>query len=72
LIDGDGRALLTGFGVISVVRGDKSLIPQDGPRDQEHLTTTTAWAAPEILRGGPVSKEGDIFAFAIVAVEVCT
>jgi len=27
-------------------------------------------AAPEILKGGAVTKEGDIFTFAMVAVEV--
>ena len=32
----------------------------------------TTWAAPEILRGGAVTKEGDVFTFAMVAIEVCT
>jgi hypothetical protein len=32
----------------------------------------TTWAAPEILRGGSVTKEGDVFTFSMVAVEVCT
>ena len=31
----------------------------------------TTLAAPEILGGGPMSKEGDVFTFAMVAVEVC-
>ena len=36
------------------------------------LANTTTWAAPEILHGGLPSKEGDVFTFAMVAVEVCT
>ena len=68
LIDKDGHARLTDFGLATVVRGDNSHL---GPQDH-NLTDTTTWAAPEILGGGPVSKEGDIFMFAIVVIEVRT
>ena len=66
LIDGEGRARLTDFGLTSIIRGEKSLVSaQDST-----VANATTWAAPEILGGGPISKEGDIFTFAMVAVEV--
>ena len=68
MIDRDGRARLTHFGLASVITGEKSLVSLE----DTNVTNTTTWAAPEILRGGSVSKEGDIFAFAMVAVEVRT
>jgi len=68
LIDGEGRARLTDFGLTSIVRGEKSIVSAQDPT----VTNVTTWVAPEILGGGPVSKEGDIFTFAMVAVEVCT
>ena len=66
LIDGDGHARLTDFGLAYIVWGDNSLHDPRGPKP----TNTMTWAAPEILGGGPVSKEGDIFMFAMVVVEV--
>ena len=67
LIDEDGHARLTDFGLTFIVRGEYSVAsPQDS-----HITSTATWAAPEILGRDPVSKEGDVFTFAMVAVEVC-
>ena len=57
LIDKDGRARLTGF-VLSFITQESAPV------------NTTTWAAPEILRGGGATKEGDVFTFAMVAVEV--
>ena len=52
-----------------IIHGENSIVsPQDST---SRLTSPTAWAAPEVLGGGPVSKEGDIFTFAMLAVEVC-
>ena len=65
LVDKDSHARLTDFGLTSVIRGENEIISAEATQD------TTAWAAPEVLKGGPVSKEGDIFTFAMVAVEVC-
>ena len=66
LIDGKGRARLTDFGLASIILGEKSPISaQDAT-----VTNVATWAAPEILGGGPASKEGDIFTFSMVAVEV--
>ena len=67
LIDKKGRARLTDFGLASITGGDFSVIT---PQDPDTANTTT-WAAPEILKGGPVTKEGDVFTFGMVAVEVC-
>ena len=66
MIDRDGHARLTDFGLISIIREENSVV---SPQDSDTANTTT-WAAPEILEGGPASKEGDIFTFAMVAVEV--
>ena len=71
LIDKGGRARLTDFGLASIIRGERSLLsPQESTTEN-----TTTWAAPEILRGTPTAKDsatkaGDIFMFAMVAVEV--
>ena len=66
LVDEDGHARLTDFGLTSITRGEDSVL---SPQDSSTAVTTT-WAAPEILHGGAVTKEGDIFTFAMVAVEV--
>jgi len=66
LIDKDGHARLTDFGLTSIIREDNSL-----QSPQSSIANTTTWAAPEILRGEPVSKEGDVFTFAMVVIEVC-
>ena len=68
LIDGDGRARLMDFGLTSVTQGETSIVSPQDP----NMTNTTTWAAPEILKGAPASEEGDVFTFAMVAVEVCT
>jgi serine/threonine protein kinase len=68
LIDKDGRARLTDFGLTSIIRGEYSV----ASLQEASETTTTTWAAPEILKGGPVTKEGDVFTFAMAAVEVHT
>jgi hypothetical protein len=68
LIDKDEHARLTGFGQTIVIRGDDPVLSLQDPDP----TVATTWAAPELSEGGVVTKEGDIFTFAIVAIEVCT
>ena len=68
LIDKDGHARLMDFRLASIIREE---YPTVSPQESSAENTTT-WAAPEILRGGPVTKEGDVFTFAMVAVEVRT
>ena len=56
LIGKDGHARLTDFGLTFIVRGESSIISPQDPS----TTRATTWAAPEILSGGPASKEGDV------------
>ena len=68
LIDKDGHARLADFGLASIIRGEYShFSPQ-----VSNSENTTTWAAPEILGGSSASKEGDVFTFAMVAIEVRT
>jgi len=68
LIDKDGHARLADFGLASIIRGEYSnFSPQVSSTEN-----TTTWAAPEILGGSSASKEGDVFTFAMVAIEVRT
>jgi len=68
LIDKDGHARLADFGLTSIIEEENLVLSS---RDHS-LTNMMTWAAPEILQGNPVSKEGDIFTFAMVAVETFT
>ena len=65
LIGKDGHARLTDLGLASVVLGNQSVVSLPD-------ASLTMWAAPEISKGGAVTKEGDVFMFAMVAVEVRT
>jgi serine/threonine protein kinase len=65
LVDDFGHALITDFGLATVARNLDSI--RSVPSRRGH---TKRWAAPEILDDGPNSKEGDIFAFAMVMIEV--
>lgn len=65
LIDEGGHARLTDFGLASIILGNKSVV-------SFHPKMATMWQAPEISQGGVMTKEGDAFSFAMVAVEVCT
>jgi serine/threonine protein kinase len=67
LVDEDCRARLTDFGLASVVRRDGSVVSLQDPDPG----IGAKWAAPEVLRGEAVTREADIFAFAMVAIEVC-
>ena len=67
LIGKDGRARLTDFGLASIALGNSSV----ASLPDASLTIVATWAAPEILEGGSVTKAGDIFAFGMVATEVC-
>ena len=67
LMDHTGRARITDFG-ISTVSCDLDLAP-DGHSDEHGHTAR--WTAPEILNEkGAQSKEADVFAFAMVMIEV--
>ena len=68
LIDKDGHARLTDFGLTSIIGGNNSDTLPQGPNP----AVATAWTAPGILNGGTVTQEVDVFMFAMVAAEVCT
>ena len=67
LIDKDGHARLTDFGLTSIIVGNNSDALPQGPNP----VLAATWTAPEILNGGTVTKEVDVFMFAMVAAEVC-
>jgi serine/threonine protein kinase len=65
LVNDFGHALITDFGLAAVARNLDSIL--SAPPQCGH---TKRWAAPEILDEGPNSKEADVFAFAMVMIEV--
>lgn len=67
IVDATGRARITDFGLAMVTQDLDST--RSAPTEQEH---SARWIAPEILDGqGTYSKEGDVFSFAMVTIEVC-
>lgn len=65
LVDDSGRVRIADFGF--------SVVTQDLDSAENTASThgfTLRWAAPEIINGGVASREGDIFSFAMVMVEV--
>ncbi|KAF9642667.1 kinase-like protein [Thelephora ganbajun] len=68
LVDGDGHARITDFGLATVTQNLDSI--RSASDDQGH---TARWTAPEILNEkGTYSKEADVFSFAMVMIEVFT
>lgn len=65
LVDGSGRARIVDFGLTTVTQ---SLDPMQ--RVSRQRVHTVRWSAPEVLNEEVYSKEADIFAFAMVMVEV--
>ena len=67
LVDAAGHARITDFGLAMVTQNLDSI--RNGSDEYGH---SGRWIAPEILNGrGTYSKEGDVFSFAMVTVEVC-
>ena len=63
MVDAKGRARITDFGLAR----DHGTVEETNPT----AGGTARWTAPEILRGqGEPSKKADVFAFAMVMVEV--
>ena len=65
-MDDSGRARLVDFGLATVTRNLDSMRSVSCQRGY-----TARWAAPEVLDEDTYSKEADIFAFAMVMIEVC-
>lgn len=68
LIDVDGRARITDFGLVTVIQNVGSV------KDiSNHQGNTSRWTAPEILNEtASYSEDADIFSFAMVMIEVYT
>jgi serine/threonine protein kinase len=64
-VDNSGHAQITDFGLATVTQNLDSIRSAQPQRGH-----TVRWAAPEILDEGRPSKEGDVFSFAMVMIEV--
>lgn len=65
-MDDSGRARIAGFSHTTVTRNMDSMRSAS-----DRFGYFPRWPAPEGLRDGESSKEGDIFSFAMVMIEVC-
>ncbi|KAJ7694111.1 ras guanine nucleotide exchange factor domain-containing protein [Mycena rosella] len=66
LIDTTGSALLSGFGITSFIEKYSNVAASSE-------SGNVRWAAPEVLRNGdPVSKQSDVWSFAMVCLELIT
>jgi len=65
-MDNTGRACLADFGLAA-------LVPEPGSAGSIKDGHAVRWAAPEILdKDGPVTKESDVYSFAMVVIEAFT
>ena len=64
-MDDSGHARLADFGLATVTQNLDSI--RSASCQHGH---TARWAAPEVLIEGTYSKEADVFAFAMVMIEV--
>ncbi|KAL4065938.1 kinase-like domain-containing protein, partial [Scleroderma citrinum] len=67
LISDNGQALLTDFGLSTIFYCTFAMTFSDGRGEG-----TFRWMSPEILEGGEVSTEADVWAFAMTALELFT
>ena len=67
LIKHDGRACLSGFRLLTIIPDELTLDPSN---DAVECVDSEQWSAPEILKGGGISKKTDIFSFAMAVVKV--
>jgi len=63
MIDRRGRAVLTDFGIASIVRPDK-------PATSKYIMGTPGYLPPEVMTGQPADHRGDIFALGAVYYEM--
>ena len=64
-MDESGRVRIADFGFAAVTQNPDSVGNSTTPDG-----CTLRWTAPEILNGGLASREGDVFSFAMVMIEV--
>ncbi|RPI98474.1 MAG: serine/threonine protein kinase, partial [Chloroflexi bacterium] len=66
LLDEEGNALLTDFGIAASVGTLRA------PEARQHLTGTPAYMAPELFMGDPASPQSDIYSLGVLMFEVLT
>ena len=66
VVDNIPHARIADFGITIVTKNLDSIRPPT--RQEAH---TPRWSAPEILREQNPTKESDVYAFAMVTIEVC-
>ncbi|HEY1177972.1 MAG TPA: protein kinase, partial [Phytomonospora sp.] len=76
LIDTDGTAKVTDFGLARAKAAATTLVP-DGPSHASVLVSgaggmTRAYASPEQADGRPVGRRGDVYSFAVSVLEMFT
>jgi len=73
LIGEDGRACLSDFGLAEVKTRSTAARQQSTTPDQGKTVVegTMGWMSPEQMEGGGVSRQTDIYAFAMTIYEVC-
>ena len=71
LIDNNGHACLAGFNLLTIIPNELMITSSGSPKRASRFAGGTQWSAPEVLKGGALSKKTDIFSFAMVMIEVC-
>ncbi|MCH8476485.1 MAG: protein kinase [Wenzhouxiangella sp.] len=66
MIDRRGRAILTDFGIASIVHPDQQ------PKVSKYIMGTPGYLPPEVMTGQPADHRGDIFALGAVYYEMLT
>lgn len=65
LVNEAGHALIANFGHATV-----GIDPDSVKHSSNEIELAVRWAAPEVLRGGTLDEQGEIFSFAMLAIEV--
>ncbi|REK09638.1 MAG: serine/threonine protein kinase [Acidobacteria bacterium] len=71
LVDSEGRVRLLDFGIAKLLAGDGADSDGDATRTEARVLTP-GYAAPEQIRGEPVSTATDVYALGVVAHELLT
>ena len=69
LIDSNGHACLAGFNLLTIIPDELTIASSGSPKGTSRSVGGTQWPAPEVLKGGALSKKADIFSFAMVMIE---
>ena len=69
LIDSNGHACLAGFNLLVTIPDESVTTSSGSPKGTSRCVGGTQWSAPEVLKGGALTKKTDIFSFAMVTIE---